>query len=163
MPLNPDATGGSNMNKYGPPDGAPPNYNSPVHHDAGPYYPPQSPASPAPNFNNQVGPYNNYNNGPLVAPDPTYGGYYNNNPQGPYGPPAQGYYGPGPAPGGYYGQPQQMHYGQQPQPGYPGYGYGPQPQYGYYADQRGGPSAGEGICAGLLGALACCCCLDLLF
>ena len=62
------------------------------------------------------------------------GGY----PQGQY---QQGPYGPPP--------PQQgMYYQQQP--------YGPQ---GGYYDNRGS-GAGSGLCAGLMGALACCCCLD---
>ncbi|KAI4164479.1 MAG: hypothetical protein LQ342_001792 [Letrouitia transgressa] len=81
--------------------------------------------------------------------------YYNQQTQ-PYnyyqqgqGPPQQGYYNQGYPP-----QQQGMYYQQQ------------QPPQGYYADGRGGgrgPGASEGICAGLLGALACCCCLDFLF
>lgn len=80
-------------------------------------------------------------------------------------PPPGGYYGPQPYPNP---QQQQMYY--QQQPGYgpgPGYGYGAP---GYFADDRGygygppgrGGMGAEGICAGLLGALACCCCLDFL-
>lgn len=58
----------------------------------------------------------------------------------------------GQQPNGYYGPPQGMQYNQQQMP----------PQ-GYYVDNRKGPGAGEGCCAAFLGALACCCCLDLLF
>ncbi|RMY21389.1 hypothetical protein D0867_03385 [Hortaea werneckii] len=101
------------------------------------------------------------------------GGYGSPAPPGhPYGPPAPygsspGLYGPGPygppmQPPGPYGQPppgQPMYY-QQPPPGGP---YGGPPPGGYYdgSSRRGG--TGEGICAGILGALACCCCLDFIF
>ena len=74
-------------------------------------------------------------------------------PGGSYGlyaqPPPQGYYqGYGYPPNGYYSQGQGMYYQQQP--------------YGYQ-DRSGGAAAAEGIFAGLLGALACCCCVDMLF
>ncbi|GAA5980504.1 hypothetical protein JCM5350_004326 [Sporobolomyces pararoseus] len=87
---------------------------------------------------------------------------------------ASSYYGP-PQPGGekgfqQYGYPQQ----QQPQGGYGGYGQQPmmyqgQPPMGYpqqqhpvYVQPNQG-SSGPGCCAACLGALACCCCLDMLF
>ena len=94
--------------------------------------------------------------------------------------PPQSYQGPGSPPpqGGYYeqdrgyynGPPQGMNYGPPgpqyggPQYGQPGpYQQGPYPQQPMYVeDRRGGGTAG-GICAGLAGALACCCCLDCLF
>ncbi|KAI0393183.1 hypothetical protein F5Y17DRAFT_459178 [Xylariaceae sp. FL0594] len=65
--------------------------------------------------------------------------------QGPYGPPQQG---------GYY-PPQQQQGPYPPQQG----GYYP-PQGGYYQEQDRG---GSGCMGALLGALACCCCLDILF
>ena len=133
--------------KYNAPSGPPPNYPSQAHVDAGPAWD-QRVASPSPYAGNQVGPYQ----GPTPGFEQQDRGYN----QQQYGPPGpyyqqQGYpqqYGP--PQGGYYGPPQGMYY------------QGGPPQ-GYYAGQRGGPSAGEGICAGLLGALACCCCLDLMF
>ncbi|KAK1062914.1 hypothetical protein LTR74_009861 [Friedmanniomyces endolithicus] len=124
--------------KYNPPQGPPPSYPPQAHYDAGP--------------------------APLSQGDPrAFGGYGSPLPQpqesnfqapygaGPYGgPPQQQGYGPGP----YQQQGQPMYYQQpQQQP----YGYPPPGQYG----GRGG-GAGEGICAGLLGGLACCCCLDML-
>lgn len=132
-----------------------------------PYLPP---GSPAPHDANKIQPYGenqnyNQNQSNIYPPDPAYGGaggYYN----GPQGPPPQGYYAPGPGQqmaGGYYGQPgmqvppQGMYYQQQG----PMYGYPQQQPYGYYPQDRG--MGGSGICAGLLGALACCCCLDMMF
>ncbi|KAL8830214.1 MAG: hypothetical protein Q9191_001554 [Dirinaria sp. TL-2023a] len=123
-----------------------PNHPPPAHLDAGPYAPASdpSPGSGAMEYYNptqqhqQQYPQNNY--GPPVP--------YN---QGGYGPP-QPYYGPPQQ------QQQGMYYG--PQQGYPPQGYQPQ---GYYANRGNGPGAAEGICAGLLGALACCCCIDFLF
>ncbi|EER26686.1 hypothetical protein D8B26_002913 [Coccidioides posadasii str. Silveira] len=67
-----------------------------------------------------------------------------------YPPPQQGYYPPPQQ-----GYPQQgMYYGP-PQQGYP------PPQGQYVEDRR--KDMGTGICAGILGALACCCCLDIIF
>ncbi|KAL8666157.1 MAG: hypothetical protein Q9202_001664 [Teloschistes flavicans] len=104
-----------------------------------PQYPPQT--------HLDAGPYN----APPANQD-YYGGNQQTQPYNQQGPPQQGYYGqqqPG------YGPPQQqgMYYQQ-----------GPPPQ-GYYDDGRGRGSggAGGGLCAGLLGAMACCCCLDFLF
>ncbi|KAI4184907.1 MAG: hypothetical protein L6R41_004433 [Letrouitia leprolyta] len=109
-------------------------------HDAPPQYPAQT--------HLDAGPYN-------PPPNQDYYGQNSNQAQSYYqqGPPQQGYYGQQPPQPGY-GPPQQgMYYQQQ----------GPPPQ-GYYADDRGrGSGAGGGLCAGLLGALACCCCLDFLF
>ena len=99
------------------------------------------PSYPAPTYNN---PGNFHPNSP--PPQGAAQDYY----QG-----GQGYYPPhqnfSPQPQGYYGQP-------------PGQMYYP-PQQGYYAGDRGrqdGSSAG-GICAGIMAAMACCCCLDILF
>ncbi|MCJ1439079.1 epithelial splicing regulatory protein [Xylographa pallens] len=148
----------------------PPAYPPQAHYDAGPAFPI---ASPAPS------PYNAYGGFAHPAADPRSGPQYPGSPapNGQYGPP-QPYYGNnnnnnggGPmAVGPGYGQPQGMYYGQPQQqqymyggpPGGGGYGgYGG--QGGGYYDQRGhGGGAGEGICAGLVGALACCCCLDFL-
>ncbi|KAI1931815.1 hypothetical protein LOZ58_001144 [Ophidiomyces ophidiicola] len=76
--------------------------------------------------------------------------FYSGQPQQSQYPPQQGYYPP------QQGYPQQqMHYG--PPGGQP-------PAQGYYADDRGKAGGmGSGICAGILGAMACCCCLDILF
>lgn len=150
-------------NSYLPPTSPPPNYAQPKpqeHHDAGPYYPPgpNPSASPAPGPYNQMNTFNPHN-GDMRAPEQAYGGYYNPNQQGP---PQQGYYGGQPQ-GGYYGGPpgpQQGYYGQ---PGPQGMYYQQQPVQGYYADRPGGSGSGGGICAGILGALACCCCLDMMF
>ena len=112
--------------------------------------------------------------------DPTQNAYFGSPPpqQLGYGsPPPQGYYGgPGPMPGPMMMQPGGTYYGP-PQPGGPG-GYGPQGQWaaapgGYGPPQGGGMyyqdrgyyerrDGKEGICAGIFGALACCCCLDAL-
>ncbi|KAF2770392.1 LCM-domain-containing protein [Teratosphaeria nubilosa] len=122
--------------KYEPPAGPPPSYPQPAY-DAGPAAERGAAAQP----------------------------YYASPP------PQQGQYG---APAPYQQQqpyqnvpgypPQQQPYGQQPY-GQPGYGQQPmgyypqqQPPPGAYGGRGGG--AGEGICAGILGALACCCCLD---
>ncbi|KAI1769503.1 hypothetical protein GGR53DRAFT_461226 [Hypoxylon sp. FL1150] len=105
---------------------------------------------------------------PPQHPQPAYQGgyppqsqYYGNQQQGYYQPnPNMGYYqqqqGPppqGPYPGGAYPAypPQQGAYYQQGRP----------PQ-GYYQHQNQGSSA-DGCLGALLGALACCCCLDFLF
>lgn len=134
------------QNKYSAPSGAPPSYPQQTHQDAGPYYPPNPTGSPAPNPYNQMQPSGYYNGAPQQ-----YEQYQYQN-QNQYGPP-QGWQQQGAPPqGGYYGvQPGGMYYQQQQMP----------PQ-GYYGGQSRGASAGEGICAGLLGALACCCCLDCL-
>lgn len=87
-------------NNFKPPDGAPPQYPNQVHHDAGPYYPPNS-ASPGPGQFPQQGLYQNEG-----YYGPPQGAYQ----QGPwqqqqqyYGPPQQQmYYQQGPPPGGYY-------------------------------------------------------------
>jgi hypothetical protein len=119
---------------YKGPEGPPPSY-PPQAYDAGPYQQQQQYGSPAP---------------PMGGP-------------GPYGPP--------PAQNDYYGG-QQQGYNQPPmqyqqQPMYPQQGYPQQqgyPPQGQYVDDRGrGGSSGSGICAGIMGALACCCCLDCLF
>jgi len=142
-----------NQQKFEPPEGPPPSYPQPVHQDAGPYNSPGSPFQGDPRGNN-----GNYYGSPV----PQNEGYGSPTPQGYYGPPAQ-YNGGGQGGFGYGGPQQQgpMQYQQQGYGGgYGGPGYAPQ---GYYANQRGGPGgAGEGICAGLLAAMACCCCLDIL-
>ncbi|KAI1825324.1 hypothetical protein F4861DRAFT_502424 [Xylaria intraflava] len=103
------------------------------------------PQAPQPVYHQQQ-PYGGGPNYPGYGPNPgmSYqqqpGGYYPPQQSGPYYPPQQG--------PGYYPPQQQGGY-------YP-------PQGGYYQDSRAG--AGAGGCLGaLLGALACCCCLDLLF
>jgi hypothetical protein len=115
----------------------PPSYPAPVH-DAGPYYP----NSPAPQGGSPGTAQDYYGGGQPQQQ----GGYY---PQQGYGQPQQQ---------GYYPQGQPMYYPPQQQ------GYPPQQQQGYYANDRGrsGDGAG-GICAGIMAALACCCCLDILF
>ncbi|KAI9736692.1 MAG: hypothetical protein M1834_000896 [Cirrosporium novae-zelandiae] len=150
--------------KFNPPQGPPPQYPAQSHVD--------------PNAQN-------YNNGPSPSPSPApYGppAVINDPSKGPYGAPVpydqqqQQQYPQGPPPQGYYGQPPQgqegMYYGQQQQPygQQPPYGqqqpYGGQPYGGYYGQQeqrQRGNGATDGLCAGLLGALACCCCLDFLF
>ncbi|KAI9808859.1 MAG: hypothetical protein M1827_007182 [Pycnora praestabilis] len=127
-------------NKYDAPQGAPPQYpaqtyQQPQHLDAGPMYPPNPSPSP--------GPY--YQSGPPGPYDGQRQGY--GAPQQGYGPPQQGYYGGGPP------QQQGMYYQQQPGQ------YGPPGAYGGGAGGRGA-GVGEGLCAGLLGLTACCCCLD---
>ncbi|EEP82308.1 predicted protein [Uncinocarpus reesii 1704] len=98
-----------------------------------------------------------YNAAPPAYPAPAHTGNYP--PQGA----AQDFYG-GQQP--QYPPQQQGYY--PPQQGYPQQGmyYGPQggqqPQQGYYVDDRRS-GMGTGICAGILGALACCCCLDIIF
>ncbi|MCJ1390298.1 hypothetical protein MMC18_003156 [Xylographa bjoerkii] len=150
-----------------PYDNNPPAYPQQAHYDAGPAFGhPGQISSPAPTPYNAYGGFNNPSN------DPRSGSQYAGSPApgGPYGPP-QPYYGNNTGPmaqGPGYGQPQGMYYGQpQQQYGYggpPGGGYGGYGgQQGGYYDQRGhGGGAAEGICAGLFGALACCCCLDFL-
>ncbi|KAI1650764.1 hypothetical protein F4815DRAFT_67540 [Daldinia loculata] len=84
--------------------------------------------------------------------------------QGPYGAPQQPYYQQ--QPGMNYGQPP-------PQGGYPAgpyppqqQGYYPQPGYapqGQYQNQPQKSDSSDGCLGMLIGALACCCCLDCLF
>ncbi|KAK4982537.1 hypothetical protein LTR66_009225 [Elasticomyces elasticus] len=132
------------MAQYGAPEGPPPKYPQQppqAHYDAGPanasYYNGGDPRA-------QQGYYGSPAPQQYGSPAP-----FN---QGPYGPPQQQYQqGPGP-----YGGPQQGMQYQQQGP------YGAQP--GYQNGGRGGRYSGsEGICAGIAGALACCCCLDCLF
>ncbi|MCJ1290080.1 hypothetical protein MMC34_001615 [Xylographa carneopallida] len=147
-----------------PYDSNPPAYPPQAHYDAGPFPPPGPIASPAPSPYNAYGGFAHPSNDPRSAPQypgsPGPQPYYNNNNNNNGGPMAVG---PG------YGQPQGMYYGQpQPQQQYmyggpPGGGYGGYGGQGGYYDQRGhGGGAAEGVCAGLMGALACCCCLDFL-
>jgi hypothetical protein len=119
-------------------DGHPPSYPKPVHQDAGPYYGPGSP------------PPQNFSPAPSGAPHQQY--YQQGGAQ-------QDYYGNGPPAGGYYGGgPQhQMNYGPQTQHVGPGY----YPNNIGHGRKSGG--MGGGICAGIMGALACCCCLDFIF
>lgn len=107
---------------------------------------PQYPSSPPP-VHTDAGPVAPYQQNAQMTnwdqPNPQFNPGWQNQP-----PPAGGYYGPP--------YPQQPMYYQQP-------GYGP--PYGAYDDRgygRPGPSAGEGFCAAMLAALACCCCLDFL-
>jgi hypothetical protein len=136
-------------NKYQPPSGPPPIYPQQAHYDAGPYDL-RGPASPPPQ--NQLVPYPQSE--AYGGPAGQYGQSYNQGWGG--GPPPGGYYG-GPPPGGYYGG---------PPPG--GMGYYPQQPYGYQQpigyQQPGGYNSTPttGIFAGLLGLMACCCCLDFL-
>ncbi|OJJ50037.1 hypothetical protein ASPZODRAFT_128627 [Penicilliopsis zonata CBS 506.65] len=120
------------------PEGAPPSYPQPIHDPNAYQGTPVNSPPPGQEYYNQNGYYppNQYG-----QPQPGYGP-----PQPGYGPP-QGYGAP---------PPQGMYYQQQ--------GY-PPPQQGYYADDRGdrGMGAGGGICAGIMAAMACCCCLDILF
>ncbi|KAI2637077.1 hypothetical protein GGS26DRAFT_470276 [Hypomontagnella submonticulosa] len=93
---------------------------------------------------------------PPQHPQPSYQGGYPPQQQGPYGDPNQ-------------------HYQQNPGMGYYPPGQGPPPQGGYYPPQQGYPPhqgqyqqpqerGGSDGCLGfLVGALACCCCLDCLF
>lgn len=112
----------------------PPSYPAQAH-DAGPYYQQNSGAA------------NDYYGGG----QPQQQGYY---------PPQQGYGQPQQNQQGYYPQGQQPMYYPPQQQGYP-----PQQQQGYYANDRGrsGGSGAGGICAGIMAAMACCCCLDILF
>lgn len=127
-------------------DDHPPSYPKPVHQDAGPYHGPGSP------------PPQNFSPAPSGAPHQQYyqqGGaqqdYYGN------GPPAGGYYGGGPQHQMIYGPQHQMNYGPQTQHVGPGY----YPNNIGHGRKSGG--MGGGICAGIMGALACCCCLDFIF
>jgi len=132
----------SKLTSFLPQDAPPPSYPPPTHNGspapgATDYY--QQPygsspsPSPAPYGSQQLYAQPAYGAQPQQQPQP----YYQQQQQGPYGPPQGG-----------------MMYGQQPPP----------PQ-GYYANGRGQKQggAGEGLCAGLLGLAACCCCLDFLF
>ncbi|KAI0914932.1 hypothetical protein F4824DRAFT_264236 [Ustulina deusta] len=104
-----------------------------------------SPGPQAPQAAYHQQPYGGDPNYPGYAPGPNMG-YHQQQPGG-YPPPQQG---------GYY--PPQQGYGQYPpQQG----GYYP-PQGGHY-QQDGRGAAGGGCLGALLGTLACCCCLDLLF
>ncbi|KAH8656130.1 hypothetical protein BGZ60DRAFT_567964 [Tricladium varicosporioides] len=105
-------------------------------------------ASPAPQFAHPQHPQNAYY--PPGPNDPSQQ-YYGQPPMG-YNQQGQNPYGPQ----GYYAGPQQGYYGPNGQQGY----YG-QPQ-GQYIDQRGN-RGGPGFMEACLGALACCCCLELLF
>ncbi|EKV08928.1 UV-induced protein uvi15 [Penicillium digitatum] len=123
---------------YNKPTSPPPSYPAQVH-NAGPYHQQQPGQSP--------GAANDYYGG-----QPQQQGYY---------PPQQGYGQPQQNQQGYYPQGQQpMYYSPQQQV----QGYPPQQQQGYYADARGRSDGGAGgICAGIMAAMACCCCLDILF
>ena len=110
----------------------------------------KGPDGPPPSYPPQA-----YDAGPYQQP----GGYGSPPPMGGPGP-----YGPPPGQQDYYGG-QQQGYNQPPmqyqqQPMYPQQGY---PSQGQYQDDRGRGSSSSGICAGIMGALACCCCLDCLF
>ncbi|KAH8680912.1 hypothetical protein BX600DRAFT_428889 [Xylariales sp. PMI_506] len=100
--------------------------------------------------------------GPPQAPQPSYqqhGGYPPQQQVGFYGPPQQGgYYQPNPNMG-YYPPQQQQQQGPYGPPQGGGY-YG---QPGYYPQGRYQDSSSMGCLEGMLAALACCCCLDLLF
>ncbi|KAI1658524.1 hypothetical protein F4813DRAFT_51805 [Daldinia decipiens] len=90
-------------------------------------------------------PQASYQQGPYGAPQQP---YYQQQPGMNYGqPPPQGGYPAGPYP------PQQQGYYQQP-------GYAPQ---GQYQNQQQQGDSRDGCLGMLLGALACCCCLDCLF
>ncbi|TKA73979.1 hypothetical protein B0A55_05575 [Friedmanniomyces simplex] len=128
--------------KYNPPQGPPPSYPPQAHYDAGPA---------ALSQGDDPRGFGGYGSPP---PPQQYGSPAPYGP-GPYGPPQQQGFGYGPGPYQQQGQP--MYYQQQQPYGQPGY-----PPPGGQYDHRGG-GAGEGICAGILGAFACCCCLDMLF
>jgi len=87
-------------------------------------------------------------------------GYYQSQPQMGYGPqpPAAAYHGGGPGPGPYQ-QPYHQGYGPPP----PGAYYQPHPQHGGYYQHQQSQRRSPGCLEGMLAALACCCCLDLLF
>ncbi|KEF60569.1 uncharacterized protein A1O9_02130 [Exophiala aquamarina CBS 119918] len=111
--------------KYEPPSGPPPSMPPQVHHDAGPYYPPDAPMGdprgPIPNsYPPAQGPTGYY--GPPQAG-------WNQGPPGPW-PPQPGQ---GPQPYGHYGPPQ------------PGMYYQQGPPVGYIDDRRGGGGAGGGF------------------
>ena len=128
------------------------------------------PAMPSPAAHGALHDPRDPSQNPYFGSPPPQHGY---GPQSP--PPPQGYYGGGNGqmqgpmqPGGmYYGPPQQGPggYGPQGQWSAPPGGYGPPPQGGMYYQDRGyhdRRDGKEGICAGIFGALACCCCLDAL-
>jgi len=144
---------------------APPAY--PAHEDAGPYIQSPPPAASSDNrmmqhndnqqaWTQQQHPYGS----PSPGPQQQYGFYgptggnpnYNGN--GPYN--NQYQYNQGGQQGGYPGG-----YGAPPPGMYYQYQQGPPPGGYYHDDRRGG--TGTDVCAGLFGALACCCCLDALF
>ncbi|EMC95691.1 hypothetical protein BAUCODRAFT_499058 [Baudoinia panamericana UAMH 10762] len=109
------------------------------------------PEGPPPNYPQQA----HYDAGPAGADPRGFGNFGSPPPQQQYGPGPGPYQQGGPGP---YGPPQQGYYQQQPMY----YQQAPPQQGGYYGNRPSG-GAGEGICAGILGALACCCCLDFLF
>jgi hypothetical protein len=124
------------------PSGPPPNYSAPANHSGG---------GEAASY------YGNSSSAPAA-------------PQNSYYPPQQGYSSPAPDPNRGFMPPQQGYPPQQG--GYPPQGYPPQGGQPMYYQQQGYPppqgyvqqeSAAGGICAGVLSALACCCCLDILF
>ncbi|KAI1190449.1 hypothetical protein F5B17DRAFT_73673 [Nemania serpens] len=124
-------------------------------YDEPPAYQQGGPGPQVPQAAYQQQPYSGNPNYPGYASAPNMG-YHQQQPPpqhypGGYPPQQQGpggYYPPQQGPGGYY-PPQQQG------------GYYPPQQGGYYGPDRG---AGAGGCLGaLLGTLACCCCLDLLF
>ncbi|KAI9786551.1 MAG: hypothetical protein M1816_007875 [Peltula sp. TS41687] len=122
-------------NKYDtPPPTYPQGVYTPQHQDAGPYPPPQ-PANA------------DYYGNPAMTASPHYAHVQ----------PAQ------PA----YQAPQQDYYGQQPpqQPGQGMYYQQPPPGAapGHFAGGQSGRRGNDGLCAAVLGALACCCCLDFIF
>lgn len=123
--------------------GAPPPYGG-----GSPYPPQPAHLNPGPDG----GSNQDYYGG--ASPQPQYG-----SPQPQYGAPAQGYYQSGPPPQmGYQQQGPPMGYQQGPPMGYQQY---PQQQY---QDDRGHSSGAAGGCLGALcAAMACCCCLDILF
>jgi hypothetical protein len=125
-------------------------YDQPPAYDNGPQQPQAAYQQPyntgAYGQQQQQGPYGGGNDG-YYQSNPNMG-YYNQQ-QGGYPPPMNG--------GGYYNQQQQGYYGPPQQGGYYQQGYPPQ---GRYQDDR---SSGPGCLEGVLAALACCCCLDLLF
>ncbi|OBT87225.1 hypothetical protein VE02_04893 [Pseudogymnoascus sp. 03VT05] len=130
-----------------PPSGAPPPYG-------GSPYPPQ----PAHLNPGQDGGGSNQAYYGSPSPQPQYSNpqVQYGSPQPQYGAPAQGYYQSGP--------PRQMGYQQQGPP--MGYQQGPPMGYQQYPqqDERGHSSGAAGGCLGALcAAMACCCCLDILF
>ncbi|KAK3379951.1 hypothetical protein B0T24DRAFT_176347, partial [Lasiosphaeria ovina] len=120
--------------------------------------------SPAPGgYFSPGGQPNNSGYGGSPQPPAGYGGSpqppagYGGSPHPPMG------YGGSLGPQGYYSQhgtPQQGFY--PPQQGPPGAYYAPQ-QGGYYPPQQQDKGASSGLMGACLGALACCCCLELLF
>ena len=157
------------------PQGPPPSYPTAAHNSDVSSITSPSPASnaaaltPYSNTSQPRGQYDHPQHPQPVAQQQSWPGYsgpqqgYYSQQQPSYGQ-QQPYYGP-PGPQGQQGmyyQQQGMYgpgYGQQ---GYYNQGYGPGYGPGYHSGQRGPGGAAEGAAAGLCGALACCCCLDLL-